>query len=148
MSHRCTNCGEIYEDGSSVILSGCKKCNGRKFEFISRRSSDQEEPNKQDTQDKDQKLPIIHPDEKIQSIIDRINEMDEDEVNKVIEQLKNGIDVEEDEEKTASIDIVERGSYNINLSSILEGNELVVCNKKRGQYMVDISNLLHKKKGK
>ena len=33
MPHQCTGCGEIFEDGSKEMLSGCPECGGNKFQF-------------------------------------------------------------------------------------------------------------------
>lgn len=40
MPNKCTKCGEVYEDGSDVILKGCK-C-GNRFFFYFRKLSDAE----------------------------------------------------------------------------------------------------------
>ncbi|PSP47311.1 hypothetical protein BRC75_10145 [Halobacteriales archaeon QH_7_69_31] len=33
MPHQCTGCGEVFEDGSKEMLSGCPECGGNKFQF-------------------------------------------------------------------------------------------------------------------
>jgi predicted nucleic acid-binding Zn-ribbon protein len=33
MPHQCTGCGEVFEDGSKEMLSGCPSCGGNKFQF-------------------------------------------------------------------------------------------------------------------
>jgi len=40
MPHKCTNCGDTFEDGSDDILSGCD-CGSRKFEYISDEEAEQ-----------------------------------------------------------------------------------------------------------
>src|SRR3989344_1069710 len=34
MVYKCVHCSEIYEDGSSEILIGCKKCHSKFFFYI------------------------------------------------------------------------------------------------------------------
>lgn len=34
MPHQCTNCEEVYKDGSDAILDGCEGCGGNKFQFV------------------------------------------------------------------------------------------------------------------
>jgi len=34
MPHRCTRCGTIFEDGDSVVLSGCPNCGWNKFLYV------------------------------------------------------------------------------------------------------------------
>ena len=33
MPHQCTGCGEVFEDGTKEMLSGCPECGGNKFQF-------------------------------------------------------------------------------------------------------------------
>ncbi|PSP68730.1 hypothetical protein BRC85_00925 [Halobacteriales archaeon QS_1_69_70] len=33
MPHQCTGCGEVFEDGSKEMLSGCPECGGNTFQF-------------------------------------------------------------------------------------------------------------------
>jgi predicted nucleic acid-binding Zn-ribbon protein len=33
MPHECTNCGQVFADGSKEMLSGCPNCGGNKFQF-------------------------------------------------------------------------------------------------------------------
>jgi predicted nucleic acid-binding Zn-ribbon protein len=33
MPHQCTNCGQVFDDGSKEMLSGCPDCGGNKFQF-------------------------------------------------------------------------------------------------------------------
>jgi len=33
MPHQCTNCGRVFDDGSTEMLSGCPDCGGNKFQF-------------------------------------------------------------------------------------------------------------------
>ncbi len=33
MPHECTNCGRVFPDGSTEMLSGCPECGGTKFQY-------------------------------------------------------------------------------------------------------------------
>ncbi|WP_336001284.1 Zn-ribbon domain-containing protein [Halorientalis halophila] len=33
MPHQCTDCGQVFDDGSKEMLSGCPDCGGNKFQF-------------------------------------------------------------------------------------------------------------------
>jgi predicted nucleic acid-binding Zn-ribbon protein len=33
MPHQCTSCGQVFDDGSKEMLSGCPDCGGNKFQF-------------------------------------------------------------------------------------------------------------------
>jgi predicted nucleic acid-binding Zn-ribbon protein len=33
MPHQCTDCGRVFDDGSTEMLSGCPDCGGNKFQF-------------------------------------------------------------------------------------------------------------------
>ena len=33
MPHQCTNCGQVFADGSKEMLSGCPDCGGNKFQY-------------------------------------------------------------------------------------------------------------------
>jgi len=36
MPHQCVSCGALFKDGSKDILTGCTKCGGKLFFFISK----------------------------------------------------------------------------------------------------------------
>jgi predicted nucleic acid-binding Zn-ribbon protein len=48
MPHQCTGCGEVFEDGSKEMLSGCPGCGGNKFQFHPKGATVPEEPDPPD----------------------------------------------------------------------------------------------------
>lgn len=34
MPHQCTECEQLYKDGSDAILDGCEECGNNKFQFV------------------------------------------------------------------------------------------------------------------
>ncbi|MFB6084340.1 MAG: Zn-ribbon containing protein [Halorientalis sp.] len=44
MPHQCTNCGQVFDDGSKEMLSGCPDCGGNKFQFHPSSEDVPEEP--------------------------------------------------------------------------------------------------------
>ncbi len=44
MPHQCTSCGQVFDDGSKEMLSGCPDCGGNKFQFHAATEDVPEEP--------------------------------------------------------------------------------------------------------
>ncbi|SDF27011.1 Zn-ribbon domain-containing protein [Halorientalis regularis] len=44
MPHQCTSCGQVFDDGSKEMLSGCPDCGGNKFQFHPSSEDVPEEP--------------------------------------------------------------------------------------------------------
>ncbi|WP_424017094.1 OapC/ArvC family zinc-ribbon domain-containing protein [Halorientalis pallida] len=44
MPHQCTSCGQVFDDGSKEMLSGCPDCGGNKFQFHASTEDVPEEP--------------------------------------------------------------------------------------------------------
>ena len=77
MPHRCTRCGTIFEDGDSVVLSGCPNCGWNKFLYV------KQEPEGSEIQGKpaleEQKLDLeASLDEVVRSIDEALSSEQED----------------------------------------------------------------------
>ncbi|MFB6310439.1 MAG: Zn-ribbon containing protein [Salinirussus sp.] len=44
MPHQCTDCGRVFADGSTEMLSGCPDCGGTTFQFHAEEPPDEPEP--------------------------------------------------------------------------------------------------------
>lgn len=139
MPHKCTRCEKIFEDGAEVILSGCPNCGWNKFLYVK-----DMEP-KADIED---------------TVAEELPEKEETEVTDAADQFIKEIDdiigiehqerevVEEEGERVESVRILGPGSYELNLNSLLERDEIVMAIKQDGTYAVDLSSAFRKKKKK
>jgi len=139
MPHRCTKCGAVYNDGDSVILTGCPECKWNKFLYV--RAEDTGINVK--TED-------VRPDEKkdIWNIEEKIKEKETESIDSVLEDIDRALDSDEvnkkdlDLDRVDSIRILDTGSYELNLGSILKKEEIVVGIKEEGQYAIDLPVML------
>ncbi|WP_135606369.1 Zn-ribbon domain-containing protein [Methanococcoides sp. NM1] len=139
MPHKCTRCEKIFEDGAEVILSGCPNCGWNKFLYVKdmepkadiEDTVDEELPEKEETK-------ITDPADQFIREIDDIIGIDHQEREIV----------EEEGERVESVRILGPGSYELNLSSLLERDEIVMAIKQDGTYAVDLSSAFRKKKKK
>ena len=116
MPHKCTNCGQIFEDGSVDILNGCPNCGWNKFLYVPAKPATETETDAKDA------------DAGMQS-------------DKVEEEKKTVPDME-----VESIRILEKGSYELNLESLLEREEIIMSMKEDGRYLVHLPSVFEKGK--
>lgn len=139
MPHRCTKCGAVFDDGDSVILTGCPECKWNKFLYVKTEEAgaaaivaDTETENKSDGWDID----------------DRMKEKDKQSIDDVLEDIDRVLDSDDvnkkdlDPSRVDSIRILGAGSYELNLGSIMENEEIVVGIKEEGQYAIDLPVML------
>ena len=119
MPHKCTNCEHIFEDGSVDILNGCPNCGWNKFLYVPAK------PVVEDATDADTKDAT---DAEMQS-------------DKVEEKKEAVPDME-----VESIRILEKGSYELNLESLLEREEIIMSVKEDGRYLVHLPSVFDKGK--
>jgi len=136
MPHKCTRCEHIFEDGDSVILTGCPNCGWNKFLYVKSSeagaSGEEIEPQVSDIVDE---TTDTTPSEKL------IKEVDE------ILGIKTEESHEEDEdERVESVRILGPGSYELNLDSLLKRKEIIMAIKENGTYAVDLPSVFKKKK--
>ncbi|ABE51159.1 Zn-ribbon domain-containing protein [Methanococcoides burtonii] len=135
MPHKCTRCEKIFEDGAEVILSGCPNCGWNKFLYV-----------------KD-----MEPEKEVQVQPETVDSVDDDipaeqfirEIDDIIGiEHKERETVEEEGERVESVRILGPGSYELNLNSLFEREEIVMAIKQDGTYAVDLSSAFRKKKKK
>ncbi|MBN2488907.1 MAG: Zn-ribbon domain-containing protein [Methanosarcinaceae archaeon] len=137
MPHKCTRCEHIFEDGDSVILTGCPNCGWNKFLYVG--SADVEasgkeiEPEVSDIVDETVKTT---PSEKMITEIDEMLGIKKEEKR----------EEEDDDERVESVRILGPGSYELNLDSLLGRKEIIMAIKENGTYAVDLPSVFKKKK--
>jgi hypothetical protein len=141
MPHRCTRCGTIFEDGDSVILSGCPKCGWNKF-LYAKRESESSETQKKPAMDK-QKLDLESSLDGVVRSIDKAlaSEQENKKQELETERIAEG-------ERVESVRILGPGSYELNLDSLLERTELVMAIKEEGSYAVHLPSVFKQRKYK
>jgi len=140
MPHRCTKCGSVFGDGDSVILTGCPECKWNKFLYVKEGEIDSpEEPKLEDD--------LI---EKEIEILMKKQENTSPELNSVLENIDKVLDSADinqkdlDPDRVDSIRILDSGSYELNLESILKREDIVVGIREEGQYAIDLPVILQK----
>jgi predicted nucleic acid-binding Zn-ribbon protein len=116
MPHKCTNCEHIFEDGSVDILNGCPNCGWNKFLYVPAKSVTEAETDAEDTDTP------MQPD-KVKAVKDTVPAME-----------------------VESIRILEKGSYELNLESLLEREEIIMSVKEDGRYLVHLPSIFEKGK--
>ncbi len=136
MPHKCTRCEGIFKDGAAIILNGCPKCGWNKFLYVKEATEPHSEPRIK---------------EAIPPAASRfIKEVDEILGNNVTQpeskEVKPEPKPEEIGERVESVRIVSPGSYELNLESLLERDEIVMALKEDGTYLVHLPSVFQKKK--
>ncbi len=134
MPHKCTRCENVFKDGAAIILNGCPKCGWNKFLYV----KDAQEP-----QEKIRQAEAIPP-----AASKFIKEVDELLGNKTQPESKVAAEKKPEEigERVESVRILSPGSYELNLESLLERDEIVMALKEDGTYLVHLPSVFQKKK--
>jgi hypothetical protein len=127
MPHKCTRCGSVFEDGASVILSGCPNCGWNKFLYVMPEGSVKEEA--------EEKIPSGEAKTEKPSPEEFIKDVDE------IIGVEHEDAEEEDGDKVESVRILGPGSYELNLDSLLTRREIVMAIRENGSYAVDLPSV-------
>ena len=162
MPHQCTQCEEIYEDGSSELLSGCSECGGDTFQHI---TVDQKKNTKSDIIDADSNT--VKPVEDSAQTNARTTTVSEEELEKynrryrerqsTQNQKRSEVtnedipdnppmsverDVTEIKEMLNSqfegIRVIEKGKYELNLTQLFERETQVISIKEDGKYVINV----------
>ncbi|NPE29200.1 Zn-ribbon domain-containing protein [Methanococcoides sp. SA1] len=140
MPHKCTRCEKIFEDGAEVILSGCPNCGWNKFLYVKDMEPEKEAEEKE-VQVQPETVDSVDDDIPAEQFIREI-----DDIIGIEHQERET--VEEEGERVESVRILGPGSYELNLNSLLEREEIVMAIKQDGTYAVDLSSAFRKKKKK
>lgn len=140
MPHKCTKCESIFKDGAAIILNGCPKCGWNKFLYVREANTPEPQPGK-----------IISPTGTIPKAASKfIKEVDEILGNaapvKPEPAASKEMKSEEVGNRVESVRILSPGSYELNLESLLEREEIVMALKEDGTYIVHLPSVFKKKK--
>ena len=139
MPHRCTRCGTIFEDGDSVILSGCPNCGWNKFLYVKTECEDSE--NQEKLALEGQKLDLESSLDEVVRNIDEALASEKESIKQEPEAER-----ETDEERVESVRILGPGSYELNLDSLLERKELVMAIREEGSYALHLPSVFSQQK--
>ncbi len=147
MPHKCTRCEGIFKDGAAIILNGCPKCGWNKFLYV---RDITQEPQAGKTAQTETIPPAAS---KFIKEVDEIlgSKAPPDKTpytgntgNKGTEAVEKK--QEEIGERVESVRILSPGSYELNLESLLERDEIVMALKEDGTYLVHLPSVFQKKK--
>lgn len=166
MPHRCTKCGATFQDGDSVILTGCPECKWNKFLYVSPEVAKSDERKKwpDPFASRDSSVLSETPSGRSESFSSRASVSEDDDPflsqqnpeNGSLDDVFKNIDTAlesgelrspETSPRVESIRIIDQGSYEVNLDSVLKKDEIVVGFKEEGQYAIDLPAIL-KQSGK
>ena len=124
MPHQCVRCGELYEDGSENILTGCK-CGAKLFFFVKKKDI-----------------------EKSQEAVENLSDS---ERKKVEEDVFDIIGTEKDEESPVVLDfesirVMKPGKFEVDLVTLFNKEKPLIYKLEEGKYVIDLSNTFLKNK--
>ena len=136
MPHKCTRCESVFKDGAAIILNGCPKCGWNKFLYVRDENAAQEKPETTGS--------ISPPASKfikeVDDLLGKKPALTRPEVKET--------DTKPDEigDRVESVRIISPGSYELNLESLLEREEIVMALREDGTYIVHLPSVFQKKK--
>jgi len=150
----CTRCKNVFEDGMD-ILKGCPACGWKKFMFVKAKKQGQPRSKPLDIKDLRNKALNANLDGRL--IPKGISGGEIRADVRASEELQNAkaaaglidIDTKKDQPlpdvKVESIKITAPGTYELNLPSLFEREELIMA-VKEGTYLIDLSSAFRKPK--
>ncbi|MDD2836761.1 MAG: Zn-ribbon domain-containing protein [Methanothrix sp.] len=158
MPHICTRCSNVFDSGED-ILKGCPNCGWKKFMFVKKKPQDSKEQMRQSEQIITRAMGVRVPPrmrEKESAAIETKEEkmpaMQESLPVKPLPptyHIPSKKTLEEDhqsQEKTLeSVKITAPGTYELNLPSLFERDELIMA-VKEGTYFIDLASVFKKSK--
>jgi predicted nucleic acid-binding Zn-ribbon protein len=160
--HICTRCDSVFQSGED-ILKGCPACGWKKFLFVRRISAEGKDQSAQTGQIITKAMGVrvppkgrpkveIEREDIVREMAPKDNEpMDRSSREKPIVQPANPpsrssmIETSMKEDQLESIKITSPGSYELNLPSLFEREELIMA-VKEGTYFIDLSSAFRKGK--
>ncbi len=124
MPHKCVRCGEVYDDGASEILKGCK-CGAKLFLYFKKSNK------------------------KVEQII----ELSDQEKNQIEKDVYDLIGAEADKNAPVildieSIHIVKPGKFELDLVNLFNKKQPLVYKLEDGKYVIDLPNTFLKARKK
>ncbi len=162
MPHICTRCDSVFQSGED-ILKGCPACGWKKFLFVRRISAEGKDQSAQTGQIITKAMGVrvppkgrpkveIEREDIVREMTPKDNEpKDKTSREKPVVQPANPpsrssmIETSMKEDQLESIKITSPGSYELNLPSLFEREELIMA-VKEGTYFIDLSSAFRKGK--
>lgn len=124
MPHQCVKCGSFYDDGSSILMEGCK-CGCRMFFYVRGTKK-----------------------EAIQKTEEFVNLTKEDKV-KIEKDVYDLLGDEIDRDKPIILDlesirIIKPGKYRIDIVKLFQKKEPIVYRLEDGKYIIDLVDTFKK----
>ena len=153
MPHKCTRCEGIFKDGAAIILNGCPKCGWNKFLYVRDITPESQAGKTVQTgaippaaskfiKEVDEILGGKAPPDKTPHTTPYLNTGNTGNKGTEAGEKKQ----EEIGERVESVRILSPGSYELNLESLLERDEIVMALKEDGTYLVHLPSVFQKKK--
>ena len=141
MPHKCTRCESLFKDGAAIILNGCPKCGWNKFLYVKDEKNPQEKP----------EVPVGSIPEAATKFIKEVddlmgNKAAPPELKPEVKKDEAQVKPQERGSRVESVRILSPGSYELNLESLLERDEIVMALKEDGTYIVHLPSVFQKKK--
>jgi len=151
MPHICTRCSNIFDSGED-ILKGCPNCGWKKFMFTKKKPRDELAPLQPPEQIITRAMGVRIPPRRMEKESTAIELASQKSAHAAASSpplyspAKEKLDDGKKEEKTLeSIKITAPGTYELNLPSLFERDELIMA-VKEGTYFIDLTSAF--KKGK
>ncbi len=145
MPHKCTRCESIFRDGAAIILNGCPKCGWNKFLYVKDEHTAPEKTG----------VPAGSIPEAASKFIKEVDDLLGNKSTPAelkpqskpeSKEIKPEVKPEEIGDRVESVRILSPGSYELNLESLLEREEIVMALKEDGTYIVHLPSVFQKKK--
>ncbi len=136
MPHICTRCNSVFESGED-ILKGCPSCGWKKFMFVRKMPPGGDISSVSQDRIISRAMGVRMPPKKREKPL----AIDRDEPS--IREFGEGEKLEG--EKLESIKITAPGTYELNLPSLFEREELIMA-VKEGTYFIDLTSVFRKSK--
>ncbi len=152
MPHICTRCNNTFESGED-ILKGCPVCGWKKFMFVRRRPAGENKDRLQSEQIITKSMGVRVPPKRRQSEEIAMERASPSPQHHPLQTPQNtspmmAPQAEEkiaEDKKLESIKITAPGTYELNLPSLFERDELIMA-VKEGTYFIDLSSAFRKGK--
>jgi hypothetical protein len=164
MPHICTRCSNVFDSGED-ILKGCPNCGWKKFMFVKKEPLDSKAQMRQSEQIITRAMGVRVPprmrekesvaiEEKMHSSHESLHispkkKLEEDHHSEEAPHLEDSHQSDgkgKSQEKTLeSVKITAPGTYELNLPSLFERDELIMA-VKEGTYFIDLASVFKKSK--
>jgi predicted nucleic acid-binding Zn-ribbon protein len=158
MPHICTRCSNVFDSGED-ILKGCPNCGWKKFLFVKKKPQDSKEQMRQSEQIITRAMGVRVPprmrekesaaieakEEKMQASQESLPVAPLPLTCHIPSKKKLEEDHQSQEKTLESVKITAPGTYELNLPSLFERDELIMA-VKEGTYFIDLASVFKKTK--